>query len=1678
MASEPDKAKELQLINKLEFRIALERNDEKLQTMLGSYLAPLLLKLKSPHQEVQQKTVEVCQHLQTRIETSDIQLPILALLEQLKNHGDSRLLRVLNARFLRLGLPRISAEQRERILIDGVLKGISKHLIDERDSATLSRLASSTEGWSERVSPVGSYLLHFLFYLIIDYKFPRPGDKANETFRSFLGIEDLDGYVMSKWFSKLLLLPMSFGTAAEHSNSSPGLSRDDIECLMIPELQNSWKPNNHLGLTLAKVKTRVLDFAETGAFTEAERQWVFLFAIPETCPISVLERGNTYFKAGGTRLHNQEDSSAIQRLYDVYLEDSPGSSPTASIPITLRMRVLQLLTGPKLALSKENMSKAATILASGIEKTDSGLPSQRFNTAFLGFCTWVFRSSELFKDTVDEALPPTVNLTAQNLVEEMKTYLITNQGWPTPEGGVDLALRGKLYQVIGVAAQEGNLRDIGLLKFLFQSLNEDRSGGDVLQYVEDALSAMTLSFSKHSLSEDDQEMLEEFLLQAIQSRNVHKSHFYRLARFANRCLPYRNEVARFIDVLVAGSQDISFEAAEEGRNGLNPYLFKMENIRRPDLWSDSVNMLGTGMELDAVTFAFPKFNRIIQTFFLESSERNFADTKHLSQEIEKKSAESLTTFTMMIKYAYRIFITQALGSKDSPPIDANWETATDLLVSNDTTRRKVLQNSLQDAGWTKKSSSLPLLTLLIASLQAFSMEKGANVEDCQGIFVQILCTLPSELFETVAEGVSITHIIQALRKHSPTTRDLAARAFGILFAIGKSEYDNERLKELVSWTDERGSVSSRDKASGAILGLSHALCRLHATNQSKRLSQFPHENLNSTILSLLSESNDKTLLDTIFVAIGQMAIWNVYGNVIEVPFTEQPDTMTAQDIATKIHKKAKSGEEKAITALGRFSVWSDNDVFLKQIYDYLYSCHEIRQTEAQFAVGEAICCVMFGSKNTALEVEFDLVGPPEAALKREELANDILEKTLSGCKQSKPSLRRASLIWLLSLVRFGGDNELITSQLEKCHQAFKASLGHRDELVQEAAARGLGIVYERANKELKEDLVRDLLSSFSSRQGNLAGMVSADTELFEDGALGSGEGTVSTYKQILDLANEAGNPSLVYQFMSLAADNEVWTSRAAFGKFGLSSIFADSGVEEFLAENPKLLPALYRYQFDPSPTVQEYMRTLWKALIKDPNATLDLNYDHIMTQLLKAMEQLRWRDIEASYLAIGSLIQGRKFEKYEKFVREIWQKTARGLDHIKASVRVAAGKLAQILTNVLVRSVESDDGIKQAREMADHVIPFLLSQAAPTSNPESREFAASTIIKLGKKSRGEAIEKYVPELIQTMIRLFTDMEPGVVNWMHLNASKLKLSTKDLDEIRLNSGVKNSPLMEAIEKLIDNNYKNPQTIEEIVKVLESSARTSIGMPSLAASSRILVVMMVRYQARYKQYADGFLRVIRKPLFDRNDAVCSSFAYAAGYIARYASDKSLLEYLDWVWGHWRDNSSDRDRAVAAEVFLTTSKYAPERCANLAEKILPYIFIGKHDSQEDVKESFTSAWSESAGGQRATLLHMDAIIKLAMSLLDHQRWSVKHAAARSVAEAAKAVVSLDDMAASAEAPKVWPALVAALSGKSWEGKEVVLQAFVAFVEKVKGFWKGDAKIASEINKVRLIHCTDSIS
>ncbi|KAF2671482.1 ARM repeat-containing protein [Microthyrium microscopicum] len=1663
----PSEAREVALVEKLEMRIALAQDDKKLQAILLTFLPPLLLKLDSPHLAVRNKTISVCQHITLRLESPSVQLPAAALINQLKQDGHTPLFRHFNTKYARLGIARLPDQpSKDQVLQDAILRDISKHLLPP--------------------SATGAYLLHFFFCVLKDYKLPKRGDLKGETLREFLKLSAADCDALSFWFGKIFLAPTkniaptNAPTAVEQSvdepghqstignsvNRIPGLSKEDLDLIRLSEFPDAWKSDSALGLNFGKTKTLICEFAETDAFEDKDRLWPFLCAISDTNPAGVADRGKLYTKlASGI---DMEDSTLVKRLYTTYLgvDDGPEKT-TPPAPLTLRTRILTLLARSDYSANLYPELLDAVLLE-GLVDSSAGLAAERFNISFINFVIHVFRLS-------DRA---SVGSMGSSLALKMKDFLNDVQGWPKPDPGIDLQLRGKVYRLIGLACNEGRVTDLGLLEFLLQSLSEDTSGKETLLYVEEALSSMTLALSRSPLNENEQFGLEDILLRFLKSAQQHKSLIFVLARLANRCLPFSNVVARSIDINAMGGPHKTFEGAEEGRKGLDPLWFKTTNLHRPDLWSNSDNDSMKLDEVELLEYSFPRFLPLMREFFPGLKESS--SSVQLKYEVQERARKVPSSFAMMIKFAFRILVAQSTGAQKVATLTENWDREMDMLLTKNASKRKLLYSSLLHA-----DNADPLFTgldtLMLGSLQAFSMHSSSDVLDCQDIFVQLLSVSPKPYRKRLVQYLDFDSILTALKSSDRTTRELAARAFGILFSERWSSKESESniktlsglIQDAKNWQSSSGIEIQA--ACGAIMALTQAFVRLTATELSDSVSAMLQD-LNRIACQVASSAKNKDLIEASLSTIGQFGIWLTYGHKLSFPVPGVLDAdkeLTKDDLVSKLAKQAEEGNERAAVALGRFSVWleeeSDKNLLMK-IYKSLYECHSIRQSETHFAVGEAMSCVAFGSDNTTIETEFDATVDPPKGPSRTSMATYVLLETLKGCKASKPALRRGSIIWLLSLVQYGSHHEVIQSHLTQCQRAFMLCLSDREELVQEAAARGLGLVYEKGDKKLKDALVADLVSSFSDNKAKMSGTVELDTELFSEGVLRTHDGSVSTYKDILDLASEVGNPSLVYQFMSLAADSAIWNSRAAFGKFGLSNIFSDSGADGYLAQNPKLYPALYRYQFDSNPGVQRSMRSLWQSLVKNPQETLNDQFDVIMRDLLKHVLGREWRAREASCRAIADLIQDRKFERYEKYMDEIWTCCSKVMDDIKGSVREAAKGLSRTLTAILVRNLETGEPSKALLGMLGHTIPFLLDPARIDSAAEDvKAWSVSTLLTIIKKSKGSVLEEWIPLLLESFITLFSSLEPAAVNYLHLNAAKYNTTASEIDGMRLQA-TRQSPLMEALETLLDMPYKNPDTPNKIIIVVEQSMQRMIGMPSLTATSRIIVTMFVRHHARYKEFADRLLTGIRKPLTDRNDTVSSSFAYTVGYIARWASDQEIKKIADYGVKLWRTSEADRHREVGAEIFQAISKQASEKFAGLSGYLLPFVFVGKHDDQESVKEIFSKTWSDSTSGSRVIMLHLTAMVELASTMLDDPKWAMKHAGARAIAEATDVIAGLDALVAPEEAPKVWPALAKALGGKTWEGKEVVLQAFGKFVEKVAPFWQKDPAVASEMTKIML--------
>jgi len=1011
-------------------------------------------------------------------------------------------------------------------------------------------------------------------------------------------------------------------------------------------------------------------------------------------------------------------------------------------------------------------------------------------------------------------------------------------------------------------------------------------------------------------------------------------------------------------------------------------------------------------------------------------------------------------FSFAINYCRRMLLMAALEKTDNPiTVDADWERQLDVLFRSDKLSRKAMKEHVTSM------NEDALFIYLTAAFEGMLRNDGSGLGECGKCFVEVASIAPSSIIAKLAGRAA--ELLPSIRSNNVATRFLATQAFGILAPHPASPakpvqgFMKLLTHDIKPWSTAVGADANKVHGSilalGSILSRSAYYGRLDGIDGIDGISV---EEIIILLLSILTEAKDVSTKEAVLHAVGQLSA----SGVLSAALIEK-STGTAAIIEI-LKTEAKKGNEKAISTLGRLGLIFDEDLPesespLTSITSNLYGLFELKQAETHFTVGEALSCVAAGWDSDILQLSLDVDASYSGRSKRHQTLEAMLQKLLQDCKTTKPSLKKASGIWLFCLIQYCGHLDEIQTRLRECQGAFMGLLSARDELVQETASRGLSLVYEQGDNELREQLVKDLVASFTGTSTQLK--VDEETELFEPGALPTGEGnSVTSYKDIISLANEVGDQSLVYKFMSLASNAATWSTRAAFGRFGLSSILSESEID------PKLYPKLYRYRFDPNPNVQRSMNDIWSALVKDSSATINLYFEEILADLLKSILGKEWRTRQASCAAIADLVQGREFDKYEKHLQEIWHVAFKVLDDIKGSVRKAALSLSMVLTNILVRQVEAGTSSKHAQTMLKEVLPFLLSgQGMESSAEEVRNFATITVLKL-IKSGGKALLPFVPELVEQLLGLLSTIEPEQINYIYQRAAQYNLTEAKIDSVR-SDAVAQSPLMEGIERCLD--LLDEPTMKDFAPRLENTVKTTLGMPSKIGCAAVLVSLATRHSFVFRPHADMFLKIVEKAVLDRNNAVSAAYARSAGYLSRLGSDGSLLRLASYSRGLYFNAEDETRRQVAAEVTYAVSKFATDRFNALASEFLPFVFFAKHDFDDHVKEEFEKTWSENVGGYRAVLLYSKEINDISVERLDSPKWTIKHTAALTIADV---VESSGSEISGPNAAAIWPALEKALALKTFDGKEKVLEAFVKFTNSGKSLWSTESSIAAQMKKI----------
>jgi proteasome component ECM29 len=1525
-----------------------------------------------------------------------------------------------------------------------VQHSIAKLDADEHRALAPKALHGISKGSASSLSQLFSIALRILPAV----KIPSRGSKEDVDFRETMGLTDPeDAKLVAEWLGKLLLLR----TNASGPTQSPGLTEADINFLTSSK-PDAWNPAAG-GLNLAETRIQVVNLLASGAFTDEERFIPAIYAAASS-DYRISGVGDDMLKRSSVSL---EDQSLVRKLFEAH----------SRLPAPYRIRILGILSKSEAATAFTDDILAAFRLNVTLQTEagdamqidgqpaavkSSGLERNKLHRALFEFINWVARIGS-GKTDYGKIGPPLVGLLRD---------FVRDQGWPKPvrQSADESTLRSRAYETIGILAKGAVMSDserLTLTGWLFRSLSEDPTP-DVVVNIDGALSSLTSLFKPpHSFSINTQ--LQSILLTYMTLKDddgdAVRSSRHAVTKWANNCLLFSDVYARWIDVLaIAGRPDERSDVIEEGQKGLDP-------------WTYYAN--------DDKSRVLPDWKEMVQMFFKDAiAPLNATSLWGGSQEMDVDdrgvfvnfSAPSLLAFPVAVDYCRRILFLTAL--KDFQ-VEPGWERRLGALVQSDLSSRLTIREYLST--FTRQEHALS--RLLRAAFEGMIMEDARIAEPCARAFVDIASLSPRAILTQLASrSMALLPLIKSNKKE---LRVLGSRAFGILAA-----HPSNPPESVASFKETLFSIagnlttavgSELNAVEGAFVALGHLT--------SRRIYYAVDGNTSTAtdlgkILPTLSAVSSKTTAT-------QEALFEAYSQLWTAAIQTVPENGEAGENLHSVLSKefidplvihAKKGNEKAITALGRLAisipmteVTGDNaaDDTLGLILEKLYSLYEIRQAEVHFAVGESIAAAVacWDAEVVRLTVDVQAEKADYEVPKRGARLTEVLEKLLTDCKTTKPSLLKASGIWLFCVIQHCSHLEEIQSRLRECQVAFMRLLSARDELVQETASRGLALVYEKGDSDLKGELVRDLVSAFTGSGPQLK--VDHETELFDAGALPTGDGkSVTSYKDIVSLANEVGDPSLVYKFMSLATNAATWSTRSAFGRFGLSNILSESEID------PKLYPKLYRYRFDPNQNVQRSMNDIWKALVKDQKTVMETHFDSIMKDLLKSILGKEWRVREASCAAISDLVSGRPFPKYEPYYKDIWTAALKVLDDVKATVRNAALHLCIALSTTLVRQLEESGSTSTAKAMMNEALPFLLSDKGIESSAQDvKVFATITVMKIAK-SGGDALKPYIPTMVPHLLDLLSTIEPEAINYHYQRAGED--NREKIDKLR-SAMVSQSPIAEAIDNCLRS--VDASVMKDFAPKLQDSVKAALGMPTKIGCARVISTLATRHTLTFAPYSPTFLTLLEKQTLDRNDEVSQNYARAAAYVLRIIpTPDAKTRFADRLVSLYLTSEDETRRQKVADAVLAVAKISPDHFAALETQLLPFAFLARHDTDEYVRKAAREVWDAHAGSTGLTVVrYLREIVGLVESCLGTAQWALKHAGALAVAAAAQGVVSAGETSGRPNADAlgaVWPVYDRALALKTFEGKEKLLEPLPGFVKAARGLWEADAGLAAQLRKV----------
>uniref|UniRef100_A0A452SA85 Ecm29 proteasome adaptor and scaffold n=1 Tax=Ursus americanus TaxID=9643 RepID=A0A452SA85_URSAM len=1573
-------------------RLGHAETDEQLQNIISKFLPPVLLKLSSTQEGVRKKVMELLVHLNKRIKSRPkIQLPVETLLVQYQDPAAVSFVTNFTIIYVKMGYPRLPVDKQCELA---------------------PTLLTAMEG---KPQPQQDSLMHLLIPTLFHMKYPVESSKSASPFN--LAEKPKTVQLLLDFMLDVLLMPYGYvlneSQSRQNSSSGQGSSSSSGGGSGIPQPppgmsfyaakrvigDNPWTPEQ-----LEQCKLGIVKFIEAEQVPELEAVLHLVIASSDTRH-SVATAADLELKSKQS-LIDWNNPAIINKMYKVYLGDIPLKTKEGAVlkpelkrdPVSTRVK---LKIVPHLLRSRQ----AAETFPANIQVVYDGLfgtnTNSKLRTLSLQFVHHICITCPEIKI---KPLGPMLLNGLTKLINEYKE---------------DPKLLSMAYSAVGkLSSRMPHLftKDIALVQQLFEALCKEEP--ETRLAIQEALSMMV---GAYSTLEGAQRTLMEALVASylikpeVQVRQV-------AVKFASTVFPSDHIPSRYLLLLAAG------DPREEVHGEAQRVLRCLPGRNRKESASKQM----------------PSFPEMVYYIQEKASHRMKTPAKYMT-------GTTVLPFNPAAFGEIVLYLRMCLAhSAGVVPTSQSLADMQDHAPAIGRYIRTLMSGSqaTSSSSSSKSGETNPVQIYIGLLQQLLAGVGGLPVMYC---LLEAVSVYPEKL---ATKFVDKTEWIKSLMNSSKEEmRELAALFYSVVVSTVSGNELKSMIEQLIKTTKDNHSPEIQH---GSLLALGFTVGRYLAKKKMRMAEQqdletdpdfLPEQeeliqSATETIGSFL-DSTSPLLAIAACTALGEI------GRNGPLPIPSEGSGFTKLHLVESLlnripsSKETNKMKERAIQTLGYFPVGDGEFPHQKLLLQGLMDSVEAKQLELQFTVGEAITSAAVGTSSVAARDAWLLTEDeytPPAGAKVNDVVPWVLDVILNKHIVSpNPHVRQAACIWLLSLVRKLSTHKEVKSHLKEIQSAFVSVLSENDELSQDVASKGLGLVYELGNEQDQQELVSTLVETLMTGK-RAKHEVSGETVVFQGGSLGKtpdGQG-LSTYKELCSLASDLSQPDLVYKFMNLANHHAMWNSRKG-AAFGFNVIAARAG-EQLAPFLPQLVPRLYRYQFDPNLGIRQAMTSIWNALVTD-KSMVDKYLKEILQDLVKNLTSNMWRVRESSCLALNDLLRGRPLDDIIDKLPEIWETLFRVQDDIKRSVSLIS---VLCVCQVCVKMCDPAKGAAGQRTIAV-LLPCLLDKGMMSPVTEVRALSINTLVKISK-SAGAMLKPHAPKLIPALLESLSVLEPQVLNYLSLRATDQEKAA--MDSARL-SAAKSSPMMETINMCLQ--YLDVSVLGELVPRLCELIRSGVGLGTKGGCASVIVSLTTQCPQDLTPYSGKLMSALLSGLTDRNSVIQKSCAFAMGHLVRTSRDSSTEKLLQKLNGWYMEKEEPIYKTACALTVHAIGRYSPDVLKSHAREVLPLAFLGMHEIAEEEKSEkeecdlWTEVWQENVPGSFGGIrLYLQELITITQKALQSQSWKMKAQGAIAMASIAKQTSSL----APPYLGMILSALLQGLAGRTWAGKEELLKAIACVV------------------------------